>query len=148
MPDQLTGLDHQSQRREKKLHTCIHFTGIQNQTCKANVPYEKARDESTKPYKFACLDADTDVCPLREYPTSEQVDAAEAEMNRRLDQLRVAMPACRADAKSKGFGKGHGGQSSIACPVCESGTLRYSVAGYNGHMHGRCTTEGCMSWMQ
>jgi hypothetical protein len=142
-------LEKQKQDRiDKKLHTCVHFTGIQNKTCKANVPYEKARDESTKPYKFACLDAGTDVCPSREYPTREQVDADEAEMNRRLDQLRVAIPACREDAKSKGLGRGNGGYGSIPCPVCKMGTLRYSVASYNGHMHGRCTTAGCMSWMQ
>jgi hypothetical protein len=142
-------LEKQKQDRiDKKLHTCVHFTGIQNKTCKVNVLYEKARDESTKPFKFACLDADTDVCPLRQYPTREQVDADNAALERRMDDMRIAIPACREDAKQKGFGKGHGGQGSIACPVCKTGTLRYSVAGYNGHMHGRCSTQGCMSWMQ
>jgi len=28
------------------------------------------------------------------------------------------------------------------------GALHYSVASYNGHMHGRCETEGCVAWMQ
>jgi hypothetical protein len=141
-------IDWTSRKREKDAHTCIHFTGIQHKTCKVNVPYEKARDESVKPYKFACLDSDTDICPLREYPTPEQIEADIAAFEKRMDDIRVAVPACREDAKANGFGKGRGGRGAINCPVCKTGKLHYSVAGYNGHMWGKCTTEGCMSWMQ
>jgi hypothetical protein len=56
--------------------------------------------------------------------------------------------AAHEDAKAKGLGKGHGGYGSLKCPGCESGTLQYSVASYNGHMHGRCSTKGCASWME
>ncbi len=30
----------------------------------------------------------------------------------------------------------------------EGGTLHYSVAGYNGHLWGQCTTVGCARWME
>lgn len=33
------------------------------------------------------------------------------------------------------------------CPVCQ-GTLHMSHAAYNGHVHGRCETEGCLAWME
>jgi hypothetical protein len=33
------------------------------------------------------------------------------------------------------------------CPVCK-GRLRLSHAAYNGHVHGRCETEGCLAWME
>jgi hypothetical protein len=59
----------------------------------------------------------------------------------------TAMLAAQSDAKIKGLKKGHGGQSTMACPICK-GTLHYSVASVNGHLWGRCATDGCVSWMQ
>lgn len=56
--------------------------------------------------------------------------------------------AAHDDAKAKGLGKGNGGVGEIPCPGCGTGTLRYLVASYNGHMHGRCSTPGCASWME
>jgi hypothetical protein len=58
-----------------------------------------------------------------------------------------AINAAHADAKEKGYGKKKGGVDSLPCPLC-GGTLRYSVASYNGHMMASCTTEGCASWME
>lgn len=56
--------------------------------------------------------------------------------------------AAHKDAKEKGFGCGHGGVSEMDCPAKCGGTLRYSVAGVNGHMHAACTTKGCAQWME
>lgn len=36
---------------------------------------------------------------------------------------------------------------SIECPECE-GVLEYTVSIYNGHIHGKCKTDDCLSWMQ
>lgn len=35
----------------------------------------------------------------------------------------------------------------IECPKCK-GKLHLSQSAYNGHVHGRCETEGCVSWME
>lgn len=35
----------------------------------------------------------------------------------------------------------------IKCPACE-GRLHLSQSGYNGHVHGKCETKGCVSWME
>jgi hypothetical protein len=40
------------------------------------------------------------------------------------------------------------GKGSMSCPVCKTGTLRYSRAAYNGHVHAGCSTEGCVRWME
>lgn len=40
------------------------------------------------------------------------------------------------------------GAGVMACPVCKTGKLRYSRAGYNGHVHGACSTENCVRWME
>jgi hypothetical protein len=35
----------------------------------------------------------------------------------------------------------------IECPACK-GCLHLSQAAYNGHVHGRCESAGCVSWME
>lgn len=40
------------------------------------------------------------------------------------------------------------GGGAIPCPVCKTGTLRYSRAAYNGHVHAGCSTQGCVQWME
>jgi hypothetical protein len=40
------------------------------------------------------------------------------------------------------------GGGIMDCPVCKTGKLKYSRAGYNGHVHGRCSTNGCVAWME
>lgn len=40
-----------------------------------------------------------------------------------------------------------GVSGTIPCPIC-GGTLRYSVAKVNGHIHGSCATPDCVRWMQ
>lgn len=37
-------------------------------------------------------------------------------------------------------------RETIPCPVCK-GDLVYSVAS-NGHMWGKCRTEGCVEWIE
>lgn len=35
----------------------------------------------------------------------------------------------------------------LECPVCK-GKLHLSQSSYNGHVHGKCETEQCVSWME
>jgi len=35
----------------------------------------------------------------------------------------------------------------IECPLCGC-KLRFTVAKSNGHVWGKCETDGCLSWMQ
>ena len=64
-----------------------------------------------------------------------------------MEQHMQAFRKVHDDAKRKGFKKNHGGMSECRCPVCE-GTLRYAVADYNGHIHAKCETNGCVQWME
>lgn len=38
-------------------------------------------------------------------------------------------------------------QEVIECPKCK-GRLHLSQAAYNGHVHGHCETNGCVSWIE
>jgi len=51
-------------------------------------------------------------------------------------------------AKQQGLRKGKGGVSSVSCPKCKTGTIDYSVASFNGHIWGKCTTKDCVRWIE
>lgn len=38
-------------------------------------------------------------------------------------------------------------QDIMECPECK-GRLHLSKCSYNGHVWGKCETEGCLTWMQ
>ena len=126
---------------ERKMRTCLHFTGMSNECCAAGIRYD------TFANGLPCIIPE-ERCEKREFKTREEAEAAQVESDRRSALSLLAMHAAHADAKVKGFGKGHAGASSIKCPVCEEGELFYRVASVNGHMHAGCRTKGCVSWME
>ena len=73
--------------------------------------------------------------------------SAMTEQPNQFTDVLVALRAAKADAAQKGYKRGHGGNSEMTCPIC-SGRLRYSVASVNGHVWGRCETDGCVTWME
>ena len=134
-------------------HTCKHFNGIHRDICMAGVSYRALVGGSDLgwatriPCIVSSLTKEPVPCDKREYPTLEeaaaQVDATEAS----FELHRRAHRKAHDDAKAKGYRQGHGGNSQCVCPIC-NGTLRYSVASYNGHMYAKCETDGCVSWME
>jgi len=60
----------------------------------------------------------------------------------------IVVQAAHEDAKKRGLGRGKGGTGEFPCPACEIGTVHYSVASVNGHIHAGCTTEGCIRFME
>lgn len=76
-------------------------------------------------------------------PSPEDIAAEE----KRLGDFLSVLAACKRDAKERGFGRGSAGRGSVVCPI-DGATVRYSVAAVNGHMWGRCDTEGCAKWME
>ena len=64
-----------------------------------------------------------------------------------LPDSMLAYAATSDDAKQRGLGRGNGGPGKIPCPICK-GELHYYVSILNGHIWGRCMTDGCVRWMQ
>lgn len=133
------------------LDSCRHFNGTQNKKCQAGIEYQEW-DKATN-LAIPCIPKHINgraTWPCELFEIMSQADA-EKEADERIVTMNrgiKARHAAKDDAKAKGLGKGHGGGGSVPCPSCEGGTLRYSVASYNGHMHGMCTTKGCVSWME
>jgi len=74
-------------------------------------------------------------------PTKEELEAEKREHKasfERIVKARAAILAAGAKPRSAG---------QLRCLVCERGTLAWSMAS-NGHVHARCTTSGCVSWME
>lgn len=150
--------------------TCIHFNGVQHKLCKRGLLYTQFRDEQgrglpcikfmersarggtyLKPGEAAAERkpmpgfALATPCPFYEEPTEEQVQAdrvtREAAVKRTIAAIEVAgkwrvKPMPESDR-----------HEVVECPVC-NGRLHLSQSSYNGHVHGKCETEGCVSWME
>jgi hypothetical protein len=134
------------------LATCRHFNGSQNKKCSAGIQYLEWK-QGVEERAMPCIpkhinNHETWPCDLFEIMSQADAEKEADERIVRMNRGIKGRHAAKDDAKAKGLGKGHGGNGAIPCPSCEGGTLHYSVAGYNGHMHGRCTTTGCVSWME
>jgi|SRR6267154_1394007 len=140
---------------------CHHFNGAQNECCKAGVNYSDLagpiegralRMPCTNPVVFAKrreeLGYKLAECSKLQRTTQAEAEKEAAGVIGHGDRMMIACAAAHSDATSKGLKKGAGGSSSMPCPLKCGGTLQYSVASYNGHMHARCDTEGCTSWME
>lgn len=125
---------------------CRYFNGpLHNKACKAGVNY---RDLSGEPdfgwmARLPCSGIDAPwkkeivICDKREEQTPDEIEKEETEIKERAIFLSAAIKDIRSTHMSCG---------SVVCPKC-SGDLNFSVAKSNGHIRGKCTTEGCLSWM-
>lgn len=81
--------------------------------------------------------------------TAEELAALEAEMNRRFELIGEARRAIVAHCGGPWKRGTPGASGEIDCPACGTEkSLRFSRAGYNGHIHAACTTEDCVRWME
>jgi hypothetical protein len=141
---------------------CKHFNGTwHNKTCRAGVAYAdvtpeperktgialrvpcRQKCEWTNPSQLAEFNK-RGTCPKYEEPTAEDL----AENNRRreaaMQRMRLTFPLIE---KVKQEHRGQSWQGVEQCPAC-GGKLHLSHAATNGHVWGRCETEGCTSWME
>lgn len=82
-------------------------------------------------------------CPHWIRRTREQGEKRADAIERSLRQMTVVMPVVDEWRKKEPFGKAE----VIECPECK-GRLHLSQSSHNGHVHGKCETEGCVSWME
>lgn len=146
---------------------CIHFNGILgNELCKRGVRYDQFKDgrpciqfieksasggtylkagevaAERKPFPNA---APPERCPFYAEPTSAEVqadrEASDSHMAGVMAAVRIAgawrvRPKPDADRREV-----------VECPACK-GRLHLSQSSYNGHVSGKCETDGCVSWME
>jgi len=85
-------------------------------------------------------------CPRWLRSTREQGEARVDELEQAMDRMRLigtVLKDWRTWTKKNRVAKAE----VVECPVCK-GRLHLSQAAYNGHVHGKCETVGCLSWME
>lgn len=156
-----------------KLDWCIHYSGCLNDKCNSGHRYlDLARPLSSeemtwrkKNYpslptahtaisrRVPCgANNDVHTCTDFRLPTKEQVIEYKAKSDAFIAQFMkrmvVVRPAIEADIETRNMKK-RSCQGIIDCPACAAGKVHYSYAGnVNGHIHARCTTKGCVEWME
>lgn len=87
-----------------------------------------------------------DKCQFR---TPEEIAAEAAESTRRIELMGKARAAIVAALGGAWHGKKNrsGGSGRVNCPNC-AGMLSYSRSANNGHIHAKCSTAGCVAWME
>lgn len=134
---------------------CKHYTGTAyGKECRAGVPYDTFAGQP--PEKFPCVAQarretphDGSLCSKCEMPTEEELDAEDREIKVMFENSMKARAAI-VDHIGGPWRRGDKSVSgAINCPVCSGkDSLRFSRAGYNGHVHASCTTAGCVQWME
>ncbi len=132
---------------------CIHYRsshgGETFTDCEAGIPFAvwNAVKFDTRPC-FLGEDGESKpgaaTCALIRKPTAEEIAAHEEWVRGRMGQLGIVMQGISEWRKAH---KGKSAREVVECPACK-GRLRLSIAAYNGHVHGHCETDGCVSWME
>lgn len=132
---------------------CRHRTAFDDaiKVCKAGVNYhqfQKSPDGTIIPGYGAlmpCLGQSAEAkarCPQYSGWTAEEIAAREADMEARLGRIGTIRKAIVAETKSTLSRSG-----VMPCPACGTGKVSWSMAS-NGHVHARCSTPQCASWME
>ncbi len=116
--------------------------------CGSSAMMGKARKLDNEPRMAPCIGGHNckdvrAICPKWERRSLEHAKARADSIEKGINQLMVIGPTVKAWREKLPYGK----QEVIECPVCK-GRLHLSQSAYNGHVHGCCETNGCVSWMQ
>lgn len=144
----------------RKKGKCVHFNGIGNDCCKAGVNYKELTGNIAG-YGAAipCLGPDFAThkekvaCDKFLEPTEAEIAEDKVWLEERMRKQMAIIPVI-ADMKGrytipgKGRQKFRSGSERFKCPACYTGELHVAISGYNGHTQGRCTTQGCVSWIE
>lgn len=133
---------------------CIHYRGISSDgkgglvtSCHAGIDYASFPDRSKQP---CFLDNSGQSkpgavhCPQLRQPTPDEIAAHKTWLCERIVLMGVVMNGIGPWRRAH---KGKSASEVVDCPAC-GGRLHLSISAYNGHVHGYCETEGCVSWME
>lgn len=126
---------------EQIANRCKRFNGVQNAQYNAGIEYGHFAGIG-----LPCLRdcAGPARCQSRQWLTEAEVAAEVAQIEAHHRRFMTMLPVIQR-IKEEHFGKSWFGVET--CPVC-NGRLHLSHASINGHVHGKCETEGCVAWME
>jgi len=116
--------------------------------CGSSAMMRKAREMGGNPNMAPCMgghnckDAHA-ICPKWERRSLEHAEARADSIEKQMRKMELVGPVVSKWRSKTPLHK----QEVIECPVCK-GRLHLSQSAYNGHVHGRCATPDCVSWME
>jgi hypothetical protein len=120
--------------------------------CEAGIAFATLEHRGTKEFSSSCPcfgPEQTGKCESKVYPTAEEMAADDARMAERFISMAKAREAIVAHCGGPWKRGKPGGAGTIDCPVCNGKeSLQFSLSGYNGHVHARCKTADCVSWIE
>jgi hypothetical protein len=129
---------------------CKNYNGMSvKDTCDVGVKYDSLPKYGTKGFMKTCpCLGPFGGCDKAVYLTKEEMKAEDRMIRERLKRILKARAAIVEFIGP--WKKGMVGRSgSIDCPICSGeNTLKFDRSGYNGHIHARCKTENCVSWIE
>lgn len=139
--------------KRKSATFCNHYRAmVEHDACEAGISYDtfKGMPFDKRPcFRKDRYEAVRPGCDLVEFPTDAEIDETEAWMKERFVKIALARAAI-VEACGGAWKRGMPGLTGVIdCPGCSQHmTLHYSRAGYNGHIHAKCDTPNCVSWME
>lgn len=130
---------------------CKHYRGMhEKDTCEAGVSFRDLPGHGVKGFFDSCpCFGPSSGCDKAEYPTVEEMAADDERCRIRIEQVGKARAAIVNHLGGQWKKGTPGASGEIDCPACGgSKSLRFSRAGYNGHIHATCVTDGCVRWME
>lgn len=136
-----------------KPDTCKHFNGIQNSKCEAGVDYRDLAGPPSNGYatrlpcwtaKEIAINGPKATCAHFCLPSAEELKVWDDYVNEAIKRQLKCSPLIVAFKKEY---KRRSGHVIRVCPNC-GGNLHMSISSYNGHVHGKCETAGCVEWME
>lgn len=142
--------------------------------CRAGVDYNAVMKRGARMIALPCFkpepsnmpdDGAWPMCPKQSFKTTAELDAEVTEKEsmfaEAIPRITIIRPAILKHAGwsddprdndeiplgERGVRRG-GKIGSFDCPICNKGKLHYTISGYNGHIHARCETSGCVSFME
>lgn len=83
------------------------------------------------------------LCPKWQRRSIEHAEARADSIERTMNRMAIVDPVVNAWRDKPPRGKAE----VIECPACK-GRLHLSQSAYNGHVHAKCETPGCVAWME
>jgi hypothetical protein len=135
---------------------CMYFNGsLANDYCNAGVNYREfvGGPDPGWARRTPCIKRHgVDGCNSYREPTAEEIKADEEAFEKSFAGMQKAIATIMEKTKANpDFEPGmdvkkQGSGGEIDCPLC-GGTLHYIVSAGNHHIHGKCETTGCLTWM-
>lgn len=147
-----------------KGNCCIHYNGALNPAtkgvCRAGVSLRQLVGGKVEGWitRLPCTPTleirgggERAACDKYREPTTEELAAHKRETDEALKKFMVAFTGAVAawrDANKWDKKNPKAAAGKVPCEACGKGEIHLSMAAYNGHVWGKCTTDGCVSWME